>query len=269
MHASIMKHALELSRDHGGEQRANTHPVRDREDTQDFRDHLQARHGQADASRGERMHESPSSSTPEANMITAHDVLAREFAGTASVPLRDMRSGPSLPGAARVYLQHWYANGYLSVIPVAERPAAAVQPPAAKPQQVSSVFMQPRSGAVRFAMSDSAPPVSASEISFTGMAVSLQRQDGLEQGEEGRVVRSVVRDFSAVVSWPERMLWHSRSRDGGWTLWVRDYRLQDTERNTFVAQYRSLSEQLGATPERVMVNGRQAWSRSGSGSLSQ
>lgn len=240
--------------------------------TADFLDHMADRQpvqggGHREDLRDRHM-ESAGASSPDSDRQPAGSCGALRSQGdpqsrTADACAREWQvmHGASVPdageGQARVFEQHWLANGYLSFIAGAGEPLA--------PDKSTCTALLPEG---------QHPAASAATCEPTGVASAnagaqdfVPRSIALEgSGNAGPVRRSIeglARALGPMAilgqAWPERLLRLTHKANGRVTIWVRDYSLPSQAIGPLVAQLRQMAREQGAALECVMVNGAAAW----------
>lgn len=161
---------------------------------------------------------------------------------------------------ARLFEQHWFANGYLSFLADADRPRApaANGVAGATANRPTAATTTPETLAPAASMPTDGPD-------HTGMApwpVALESMasvtDALPRSIE-RLARTLGPLVAADRPWPERLLRLSQRPGGKAALWVRDYKLMPQSIEPLVAHLRQLARQDGVALDRVVVNGTIVW----------
>lgn len=161
---------------------------------------------------------------------------------------------------ARVFEQHWFANGYLSFIADAGEGEGS-----GKGARAAGTPVERMSSA---ATSEPAIPpaaVPAGDERSDAMASWPVALEGAGSGIDApaRSIERMARALGPLVMadqpWPERLMRLSRKPDGKAALWVRDYALSPSAVDPLVAHLRQLARKEGVALERVMVNGTVVW----------
>ncbi|MEI7037462.1 hypothetical protein [Fulvimonas yonginensis] len=160
---------------------------------------------------------------------------------------------------ARVFEQHWFANGYLSFIDAADSrmagpggravvAGAGCAPVVEAPGPVPSSSLTSQEGVDAESGMPWPVMIEGSDRAITAPESSVQRL--------ARVLGPLI---SAGQPWPERLLRLSQKPGGKATMWVRDYGLVPQAIDPLVAHLRRVAAGEGIELERVMVNGVVAW----------
>lgn len=180
----------------------------------------------------------------------------------ADTPTHALRHAPvtvaDADTRARLFEQHWFANGYLSFLADADQPqtSAATGVEGTTPFEATAAVTASEAGA-------SAPPATTGER--TDMAPWPVALEGLASAADAppRSIERLARTLGPLVAadqpWPERLLRLSPRPGGKATLWVRDYKLTPQSVEPLVAHLRQLARKDGVALERVAVNGTIVW----------
>lgn len=182
----------------------------------------------------------------------------------ADTPLHTLRHAPvtiaDAATRARLFEQHWFANGYLSFLSEADQPHASTATGVASALPNEAFAAATRSEAL--AQMPSAP---IGEPAHTDMAPWPVALEGLAStaDEPSHSIERLARTLGPLVAadqpWPERLLRVSQRPGGKAAIWVRDYKLAPQSVEPLVAHLRQLARQDGVALERVVVNGTIAW----------
>jgi hypothetical protein len=161
---------------------------------------------------------------------------------------------------ARLFEQHWFANGYLSFLADAERtqaPAANGRADAAPGEPIAA--MTTAEAAAPAASMSIGVPGGMDPVSWPVALDSLAHAADAPARSIERLARTLGPLVAADQPWPERLLRVSQKPDGTASLWVRDYTLAPQAIGPLVAHLRQLALQGGVALERVVVNGSLVW----------
>ena len=164
---------------------------------------------------------------------------------------------PGVPVWSRVYPQHWFANGYLSIIDVLACGAAA---PAGRTPLVTSGDPQ-RQGPIELTTSEAADVgdgISKASIPAPALAPEISSP---APDEESPALSSNACALAMAVDhvWAERLVRLARDSRGITTVWLRDYSLNESAVESLVETMKREARRDGVTIDRVMVNGREMW----------
>lgn len=174
-----------------------------------------------------------------------------------------MESAGESTAYARVFLEHWYGNGYLSTV-VAGKGSAGAN--AATPG--IAVGEANRAGSIEGARSS--PLSGESGISNTFQETVPDSRAGLEENDffqrfdtRAASIEASSGQFDVspdAVRYPTSLIWQSLSESGLPTLWIRDFTIQEDDRTSIASQALLLARKAGRNINRIMINGRLAWS---------
>jgi hypothetical protein len=161
---------------------------------------------------------------------------------------------------ARLFEQHWFANGYLSFLADADRSLApaANGVAGAKANRPTAATTTPETLVPAASMPTGEPDhtgIAPWPVALESMASAA---DALPRSIE-RLARTLGPLVAADQPWPERLLRLSQRPGGKAALWVRDYKLMPQSIEPLVAHLRQLARQDGVALDRVVVNGTIVW----------
>lgn len=180
-----------------------------------------------------------------------------EASGPAAGAVPDRTIGQ----CARLFPEHWYANGFLSM---AGTPGT-MSDPSADARASESTFRAVETtdaGAVSRAVATAKGVVPDSRESFVA-AVSVRGAGMPDRGvaePEHPAIRSWATAATADGSWPERLVRLSRRDDGALTLWLRDFSMSDAAARSVVDDACARLARAGHRVGRIVVNGNEFWS---------
>lgn len=158
----------------------------------------------------------------------------------------------------RLFAQHWYGNGYLSL--VEQRPQVATGPLWPPETGHSAALAASAADAGMPTGTQPAAPAAASPVPLpVRLECPLDAAHGKDMATLERLARSLGPALAAEQPWPERMLRMILRRDGVVTAWVRDYAMAPGDVPAMVAHLRHQASLHGATLDRVVINGATAW----------
>lgn len=169
------------------------------------------------------------------------------------------RSGLS----ARIFLEHWYGNGYLSTVTKDDASKSGVPPgDRESPGVMDTVTL----AAVRI---PSVPLMhvrsgkTVENMRLLGLLVDSVECNGFgaprhETSPDGVHSAGPLHAFEQT-RFPACLIWQARSDSGLVTAWIRDFRIRERDRAAVARKVITLAEQIGSSIQRVIINGRLAW----------
>ncbi len=168
--------------------------------------------------------------------------------------------------ASHVYLEHVFANGYLSNVA-----PSIVSQLGVGPQGRNRDHMLPRSstpaigvGAAEGRAMAAGEAARASQVgrAMQAAAVSLSDAEQVESPERypSSATAAVADSGLPTAVWAERLLRATREPGERVTLWIRDFRLPEGDLSTLTQALRSLARLQGWNLGRVVINGLERWS---------
>lgn len=269
---------IDLHTPHLPQVRAAEKPDADRGHGADFLDHLRS-DKPAVGERGSRQNagtplpDKPQASAGSENTVTRPSDATEEAltddvgdGATAKVdtPLHTFRHAPvtivDATTRARLFEQHWFANGYLSFLSDTDQPRASTATGVAGATPNEAFAAATTSEALT-----PVPSAPSGEPRRTVMAPWPVALESLASTADAplhsieRLARTLGPLVAADQPWPERLLRMSQRPGGKAAIWVRDYKLAPHLVEPLVAHLLRLARQDGVALERVVVNGTIVW----------
>lgn len=169
-----------------------------------------------------------------------------------------VRLQPESGAQSLLYPQRLIANGYLSQLGVDARNATGQASGSAGASAASAVF--PSAGSAI-----ALPPPGASSAPFERPAPSLaamaQAASAEARADEMRASSSRrLQPLLVALPWAPKMLRLAPDADGGVSLWIRDFALDEHSAKQLVQAVRRAAEGSDQSLQRIVLNGQLAWS---------
>lgn len=162
---------------------------------------------------------------------------------------------------ARVFGWHALAQSYLSELAAFDVVPAGDMPPAEAP-----VSLMPMGSRAPVGTIEEAPAAIEAPATAQASAASPDAEQAPEAGSAGDPVDASAPSMAVMASadcWAERSLRFTRQSDGQGVAWLRDYRLDPDKAGQVVRLVLQEARTKGFTLDRIMLNGREAWSSRG------
>lgn len=196
----------------------------------------------------------PVASTQALEASVTAQLLQRE---TVVQPVGDIETTRD----ARIFGVHLLAGRYLSELALVD-PARAVSrasDTAEATGEVTVTLVEGEQGIVLpMSWKESLPSPSLSGAS----TVLTEKTEASSADESAPTSPHDASLIGSAAQWLERLLRYARQPDGSSVAWVRDFRLDDTQAGAVVAAVLHDAAKQGVTLQRIMLNGRTAWSSS-------